>query len=370
MSLSKDDKVKHKSKAEWGIGRIIAIENSGTAEVSFENFQSVKIAQATRFLLKIDNDGNPIKPLKKLYKGQRIICKNNPGWGIGEVLEDSYGEQIKAFFSNQRVKIFSRNNEDITELEREAARDPYLDNLSYESIETKGTVDKVPFPQLVQNFLRLFKGGLHGPVLEKHEREYKEQASEAFLALLNEKDLQQLIYSECWPEAAERIKKCHSLNLLSKFEVIKFSDALKNNHGQKEITKGLYNFLYGNDLLQKRFGDYAACLAEYECDKWPIITLPLFLRYPTKYIFIKPEMTKEAAANRDFNIQYESQLNWNTYNQVLLFYKDLYERLTIDANEDLHPRDMIDVQTFMWCTYTGGWTAEEVAKAEAELSCK
>lgn len=34
------------------------------------------------------------------------------------------------------------------------------------------------------------------------------------------------------------------------------------------------------------------------------------------------------------------------------------------VREALKPRDMIDVQGFMWCTFGGGWTPEEVTKAK------
>ena len=95
--------------------------------------------------------------------------------------------------------------------------------------------------------------------------------------------------------------------------------------------------------------------------------MPLFLRFPEEHMFIKPLMTQEAAANRGFDIQYDSQLNWNTYSQVLLFSRDLFERLSAYENPDLHPRDMIDVQTFMFCTFTKGWTIEEIKGAEEKV---
>ena len=48
-----------------------------------------------------------------------------------------------------------------------------------------------------------------------------------------------------------------------------------------------------------------------------------------------------------------------------LFSRDLYDRLKTYNNQALAPRDMIDVQTFMWCTYTKGWSSDEIAKAES-----
>ncbi len=367
MKLNKGDRVKHKVKEEWGVGEILKIDATGKANVRFMEMETVAIPQAIRFLVKLDDDGREVKRLEKLTKGQRIIYKKQKEWGIGELLQDSYGPQANIFFSNVRNKIIQRKHDDIVILEGQDASDSYLDNLSRETIKNKGTVDKIPFPQIVENFLNLFKGGLYGPVLEYYERDYKVKASQKFLADLSESEFKRLIENELWEEVAGRIKKCHALNLLSKFETIKFGDVLKERSAQQHIAKGLFELLYGQDDLQIRFEKYVICLAEFECDKWPIITLPLFLCFPVDNVFIKPDMTKEAAANRDFDIQYDSKLNWNTYAKVRSLYDDIHTRLSDDENKALHPRDMIDVQTFLWCTYTKGWTEQEVAKAEDEL---
>ncbi len=85
-------------------------------------------------------------------------------------------------------------------------------------------------------------------------------------------------------------------------------------------------------------------------------------------MFVKPTVTQEAAANRGFNIHYSSQVNWDTYEHVLMFSNDLKQRLDGYDNPALTTRDMIDVQNFMWCSFTDGWTESEVKKAELELN--
>lgn len=288
-------------------------------------------------------------------------------WGVGIVTKDQCGNDVSVFFENEdKIKILRMPEAGLKAVLDPGASKIYLENILI-SDKHKGTLDWEPFPTKVVQFIERFKGGLHGPVLEQCERQYKQQAHENFVSLLNQNDFKELMDSEQWDELADRIKKCHSLNLLSKFEVIRFSDVLKDLQAQQDIGQGLYSLLYGNTPMQDRFKSYAAVLEAYECNKWPIITLPLFLRFPTEHMFIKPTVTKEAAKNRGFDIQYDSQLNWNTYNQVLLFSQDLFERLNAYDNPDLHPRDMIDVQTFMWCTFTKGWDSAEIAKAEAKI---
>ncbi len=290
-----------------------------------------------------------------------------PDWGVGIVTTDQRGNDVSVFFENEtKIKTLRLPGAGLKAVSDPGESRLYLENILI-SDKHKGTLDRQPFPRKVEQFIEMFKGGFRGPVLENSERQYKQQAHENFLSLLNQDDFKQLIDTEQWGELGNRIKKCHSLNLLSKFENIRFGDILKDSSVQQDIGKGLYNLLYEDGSIKDRFKSYAAILAVYECDKWPLITLPLFLRFPVEHMFIKPTVTQEAAANRGFNIQYDSQLNWNTYNQVLLFSKDLFERLSAYDNPDLHPRDYIDVQTFMWCTFTKGWDAETVAKAEAAI---
>jgi len=87
--------------------------------------------------------------------------------------------------------------------------------------------------------------------------------------------------------------------------------------------------------------------------KWTTMTYFLFFAHPDKYMFVKPTITKHAFELSAFEINYKPELNWLTYKTVLDFSKYLAEHL-----EDLKPRDMIDVQSFMWCiapgTYSGG----------------
>jgi hypothetical protein len=76
---------------------------------------------------------------------------------------------------------------------------------------------------------------------------------------------------------------------------------------------------------------------------WPIVTVFPFLAQPDRHIFLKPNVTRVAAAQYGFDLPYQSRPNWRTYASLL----DLAERVRADLR-DLHPRDMIDVQSFLW----------------------
>ena len=61
-------------------------------------------------------------------------------------------------------------------------------------------------------------------------------------------------------------------------------------------------------------------------------------------------MTQQAAELCGFEISYQSTLNWKTYDRLLAFSRWLFEELT---RQGLKPRDMIDVQSFIWCIAPG-----------------
>jgi hypothetical protein len=60
-------------------------------------------------------------------------------------------------------------------------------------------------------------------------------------------------------------------------------------------------------------------------------------------VFLKPNVTRIAAREYDFAFQYESKPNWNTYVSLLEFAQTIAR-----DQRPLKPRDMIDMQSFMW----------------------
>jgi hypothetical protein len=58
LNLYEGENVRHKAKAEWGIGRIIEVNSCGTIKVIFEGIKEVSIAQGSKFLVKVDKNKN------------------------------------------------------------------------------------------------------------------------------------------------------------------------------------------------------------------------------------------------------------------------------------------------------------------------
>ena len=59
-NLYEGENVRHKAKAEWGIGKIITVESCGTIKVVFDGTKEVSIAQGAKYLIKVDKSGKKI----------------------------------------------------------------------------------------------------------------------------------------------------------------------------------------------------------------------------------------------------------------------------------------------------------------------
>ena len=51
------ESVRHKNKAEWGIGKIITVDRCGTIRVVFNGNKDVSIAKGSNYLVKVNKDG-------------------------------------------------------------------------------------------------------------------------------------------------------------------------------------------------------------------------------------------------------------------------------------------------------------------------
>ena len=112
----------------------------------------------------------------------------------------------------------------------------------------------------------------------------------------------------------------------------------------RKLSSSLYLIFSTGDDLSLRFERHVDVLEGIDAAKWTIATYFLFIVYPDQYMFLKPTVTQNAADISGFEINYRPGLNWYTYKSVLSFANYLKAELV-----ELAPRDMIDVQSFMWC---------------------
>ena len=76
---------------------------------------------------------------------------------------------------------------------------------------------------------------------------------------------------------------------------------------------------------------------------WPVVTVFGFIAQPERHVFLKPNAMRAAARKYGRVLQYEPRPSWISYEGFLKFARAVRRDL-----HDMRPRDMIDIQSFMW----------------------
>ena len=284
-------------------------------------------------------------------QGDRVKHPAKEDWGLGEVLEDPSGKNIRIFFVGAGEKTLSLSYVQPVKVTGEMAEHPVLDNLR---IAPPGSAVRYQsLPRSIETFLEQFPEGFYGDKFKRHERDYKEKAHLLAQQLLSKEEFSALLSDEAYSEVAKRsLKLLNATNLVFPNEKMALKDGLSDQTSQMEFSNTLFELLYGENEFEPRFTAFSAALDNMDAGKWTIATYFPFITVPDRYMFVKPTITKHAAELCARNIHYKPALNWLTYNSVLGFSEYLFNELSA-----LRPRDMIDVQSFMWCispdTYKG-----------------
>ncbi|MDQ6802174.1 MAG: hypothetical protein M3041_15225 [Acidobacteriota bacterium] len=168
-------------------------------------------------------------------------------------------------------------------------------------------------------FLRFFPDGFRDETYIDWERGYKWEAHEKWQAALGKSKYLKLLRDGNFDEIARIAVQIESrTNLLFSFEKMALRDAVRMDNGAQQFARGLYDFLHGRGGLQQRFERWCEVVA----------SLPV---------------TRAAAREYGLDFQYRSKPNWDTYTSLVEFAR------TVERDQsDLQPRDMIDLQSFIW----------------------
>jgi len=200
-----------------------------------------------------------------------------------------------------------------------------------------------------RRFLRFFPGGFKDQTYLEWERNYKVAAAREWHDALARPRLGLMLKSGRYREVAAIALRIESrTNLLFSFEKMALRDATRVPVGARGFAEGLYEFLYGSGAPAERFNRWCQVVSELPRRQtrvltWPIITVFGFLAEPTRHMFLKPNVTRIAAARYGVEFLYHSRPNWQTYHDLLRFAGQMRRDLA-----DLRPRDMIDLQSFLW----------------------
>jgi hypothetical protein len=200
-----------------------------------------------------------------------------------------------------------------------------------------------------QKFLRFFPDGFRDETYLDWERGYKYAAHRRWKEVLDRAEHRRLLRSRKFTDIADCAVRIEArTNLLFSFEKMALRDALKTRHGAQSFSEGLYEFAYGAGSASRRFERWCEVVAglprkQTRVLTWPVVTVFPFIVRPDLHIFFKPKVTRIAAREYGFDLQYTSRPSWPAYASLLQFAAKVRRDL-----RSLSPRDMVDIQSFMW----------------------
>ncbi|HKO99669.1 MAG TPA: hypothetical protein VJU86_22010 [Pyrinomonadaceae bacterium] len=202
-----------------------------------------------------------------------------------------------------------------------------------------------------RKFLRFFPGGFRDETYLSWEREYKVETHERWQQLLSRAEFRRLLQQKAFSEIAARamrVEQKSRYSMIFSFEKMALRDAVKSEEGARAFAEGLYDLLHGRAKLEGRFERWVKVVSELPRKQtrvltWPLVTVFGFIAQPEIHMFLKPTVTRIAAREYGFDFRYHSRPSWETYASLLEF-AEVVRR----DQRDLRPRDMIDIQSFLW----------------------
>jgi hypothetical protein len=202
-----------------------------------------------------------------------------------------------------------------------------------------------------RKFLKFFPKGFRDETYLAWERDYKWETHQRWEAALNRDEFRRLLEKREYAEIAARAIRTEQRSrhsMIFSFEKMALRDAVRSSAGARIFAEGLYAFLHRAGEPQKKFENWRDAVASLPRKQtrvltWPLVTVFGFIAQPDRHVFLKPMVTKIAARKYGFEFQYQSKPDWETYASLLEFAEIIRRDL-----RDLKPRDMIDLQSFVW----------------------
>jgi hypothetical protein len=198
-------------------------------------------------------------------------------------------------------------------------------------------------------FLRFFPGGFQDETYDDWERGYKWRAHERWVEALTAAQWRALMRQGHHAEIARIAIGIEArTNLLFSFEKMALRDAVRSSEGARLFAEGLYELLHGRGADARRFEAWIAAVGSLPRRQtrvltWPLVTVFGFIAQPERHIFLKPMVTRRAAEAYGVEFAYRSTPNWDTYQSLMAFAETIRR-----DQRTLRPRDMIDLQSFIW----------------------
>jgi hypothetical protein len=199
-----------------------------------------------------------------------------------------------------------------------------------------------------RHFLDFFPDGFADATYLETERAPKWRAHREWVEALGPAELTCLVRAGRFDDVAQRAIRIEArTNLLFSFEKMALRDAVRSAAGAGVFAAGLHEWLDGPSQ-RARFEHWVDSVAALprrgtRVLTWPVVSIFGFLARPRVHLYVKPTVTRAAAEAYGFPLNYVSRPAWPTYASVLDFANTIRRDVA-----DLGPRDMIDVQSFLW----------------------
>ncbi len=120
-----------------------------------------------------------------------------------------------------------------------------------------------------EKFLRLYPGGFSDPTYLRQERNYKLNAHEKWLELLNREEFDRLLDEEQYDEICRRALQVEAQTkfMLAAFEKVALRDAVKGVRAATLASAGLFELVYGEGDFQTRFEEFVLDLGSLPGNK-------------------------------------------------------------------------------------------------------
>jgi hypothetical protein len=202
-----------------------------------------------------------------------------------------------------------------------------------------------------RKFLRFFPDGFRDETYLDWERDYKRETHDRWRQVLDRPEFERLLRGGDTCEIATRalrVEQQSRHSMIFSFEKMALRDAVKSPEGARLFAEGLHSLLHGGGSPQRRFEEWIACVSalprrQTRVLTWPVVTVFGFIAQPDTHLFLKPVVSRRAAVAYGFDLRYRPRPSWDTYASFLEFARVVRRDL-----RDLRPRDMIDLQSFIW----------------------
>jgi hypothetical protein len=198
---------------------------------------------------------------------------------------------------------------------------------------------------MIARFEAAYPGGFHGEAYLQRQRRHKERASMIGRDRLAPAALRELVGRHDWERLFDRIKLVVEMTDLIPvgYWRTRLLDEIRKPTVARLFYPALFDALHGTGTAAERLGRFAAALHNLGLRQWSYPSYFLFLCEPAACMFVMRERLDAGVDMARYPLDIPPFPGAEPYADILTF-----SRWLKDTLQALEPRDMLDVQSFIW----------------------